>query len=173
MDKDDKKLAEVRKLLDEAESKVQAAKRIIFEQVYQEQAENLEVSVNENSKIIEGVFDGENMIDKFGKKYPVSANYCSKSKLVAGDNLKLTIATDGTFIFKQIGPIERKRLVGKLCLHSGDYQVNAEGKKFNVLQAAVTYFKGKPNDKITIIVPKTGESDWAAIENLVEKNEKE
>ncbi|OGD56285.1 hypothetical protein A2V71_04085 [Candidatus Berkelbacteria bacterium RBG_13_40_8] len=171
MDKDDKKLAEIRKLLDEAESKVQAAKRIIFEQVYQEQAENLEVSMNEDCKIIEGVFDGENMIDKFSKKYPIPANYSSKSKLVAGDNLKLTVAVDGTFIFKQIGPVERKRLVGKLSRHGDGWQVNAEGTKFNVLQAAVTYFKGKPGDKITIIVPKTGESDWAAIENLVEKSE--
>ena len=122
--------------------------------------------------ITEVVFKKE-YTDKFGKKYPVPVNYSSKSKLVAGDNLKLTIATDGTFIFKQIGPVERKRLVGKLNLHGDNWQVAAESKKFNVLQAAVTYFKGKPGDKITIIVPKTGESDWAAIENLVEKNEKE
>jgi len=171
MDKDDRKLKELRRLLDEAEEKVQAAKRILFEQVYQEQAENLEDLNNGKSTIVEGVFDGDSMIDKFGKKYPVPPNYCSKSKLVAGDSLKLTIAEDGTFIFKQIGPIERKRLIGKLCRQGEFWKVNVEGKKYNVLQASVTYFKAKPSDKITIIVPKTGESDWAAIENLIEKGE--
>ena len=169
MDKDDKKLSEIRKLLDEAEEKVQAAKRVLFEQVYQEQAEDLETNAQDKKTIVEGVFDGENMIDKFGKKYPVPANYSSKSKLVAGDNLKLTIAEDGTFIYKQIGPVERKRLIGKLTRHDDYWQVCVERKKYNVLQASVTYFKAKPDDKVTIIVPKTGESDWAVIENLVEK----
>lgn len=170
MDKDDKKLTEICKLLEEAENKVQAAKRILFEQVYQEQAENLSNNTNKNT-IIEGIFDGINMIDKNGKKYPVPANYSSKSKLVPGDNLKLTIAPDGTFIFKQIGPIERKRLIGKLNRCDEGWQVSCENKKYNVLQASVTYFKGNQGDKITIIVPKTGETDWAAIENLLEKSE--
>jgi len=170
MDKDDKKLSEIRQLLEAAEEKIQAAKRILFEQVYQEQAEDLETNFNGQSTIIEGVFDGENMIDKFGKKYPVPVNYSSKSKLVPGDNLKLTVTEDGSFIFKQIGPVERKRLIGKLCRHGDNWQVSVSGKKYSVLQASVTYFKAKPADKITIIVPKTGESDWAAIENVLEKN---
>lgn len=169
MDKDDKKLTEIRKLLDAAEEKIAAAKRVLFEQVYQEQAENLEVPENGKSTIVEGVFDGENMIDKSGKKYPVPANYSSKSKLVCGDNLKLTIAEDGTFIFKQIGPVERKRIVGKLNQSGEIWVVNCDGKKYNVLSASVTYFKGRPNDKVTVIVPKTGESNWAAIENVIEK----
>ena len=58
-------------------------------------------------KIIEGQFDGQNMIGPDGKVYPVPANYASKSKLVEGDTLKLTIAQDGSFIYKQIGPVER------------------------------------------------------------------
>src|SRR5690606_16926125 len=49
------------------------------------------VEASEGQKIIEGVFDGENMVDDAGKKYPVPANYASKSKLVEGDMLKLTI----------------------------------------------------------------------------------
>ncbi len=172
MNKDDKKLIEIRKLLDEAENKISAAKRILFEQVYQEQAENLISNDFSKSTIVEGVFDGLDMIDKFGKKYPVPANYCSKSKLVPGDNLKLTIAPDGTFIFKQIGPTERKRLIGKLCFLNDGWQIVCDDKKYNVLQASVTYFKAKQGDKMTVIVPKTGESDWAAIENLLEKSEK-
>jgi hypothetical protein len=64
--------------------------------------------------IIEGVFDGENMIGPDGKQYSVPANYASKSKLIEGDILKLTITPNGTFVYKQIGPIERRRLVGVL-----------------------------------------------------------
>jgi len=63
-------------------------------------------------KVIEGVFDGQNMVGSDAKTYPVPANYASKSKLVQGDILKLTIAEDGAFLYKQIGPIPRKQIVG-------------------------------------------------------------
>ena len=53
--------------------------------------------------VIEGVFDGQHMIGPDGKKYSVPANYASKSKLVEGDILKLTIDRQGNFIYKQIG----------------------------------------------------------------------
>lgn len=170
MDKDDKKLAEIRKILDEAEAKIAAVKRILFEKVYQEQAEHLDCKTDQKTSVVEGVFDGENMIDKSGKKYPVPSNYCSKSKLVAGDSLKLTIVSDGTFLFKQIGPVDRKKLIGKLIKKGDNWVVSCEDKKYHVLDASVTYFKAKENDKLTIILPKMGESEWAAVENLVEKN---
>lgn len=173
MDKDDKKLAEIRKILDEAERKIQAVKRILFEKVYQEQAEYLDCRVDQEASVtdavIQGVFDGENMIDKSGKKYPVPSNYCSKSKLVAGDSLKLTVISDGTFLFKQIGPVDRKKLIGKLVKKGESWIVLAEDKKYRILDASVTYFKAKENDKLTIILPKVGESEWAAVDNLVEK----
>jgi len=174
MDKDDKKLKEIRKLLDAAEESLCAAKRILFEQVYQEQAVNLDMEIKNNgpSTIVEGIFDGQEMIDKAGRKYPVPENYCSKSKLIPGDSLKLTITADGTFIFKQIGPVERKKLIGRLTKTGERWQVIIAGKKYSVLQASVNYYKGANGDKMTIIVPKTGESDWAAIENLLEKKGK-
>ena len=43
-------------------------------------------------RVIEGVFDGENMIGPDGKQYSVPANYASKSKLVEGDILKMKIS---------------------------------------------------------------------------------
>lgn len=161
----DKKLKELKTILDEAESKIAIAKRILFEQVYQEEARTL--NLNENSDVVEGVFDGEEMIDAAGKKYPVPSNYASKSKLVAGDRLKLIIAADGTFIFKQIGPVDRKRLVGILTESDGNWQVTSNGKKYRVLQASVTYFKSCDGDEVTILIPKTGETNWAAIENCL------
>lgn len=122
----------------------------------------------ESGRIIEGVFDGENMIGPDGKQYSVPANYASKSKLVEGDILKLTITSNGTFVYKQIGPIERQRVVGTIATtESGNYIVNSDDKKWRVLTASVTYFKGQAGDEIVILVPKSGESKWAAVENIV------
>jgi len=167
----DKKLKELKIILDEAENKIAIAKRILFEQVYQEQAKDLSITAGENN-IVEGVFDGEEMIDAVGKKYPVPANYASKSKLVAGDRLKLVIAPDGTFIFKQIGPVDRKRLIGTLSETEGNWEVSIDSKKYRVLQASVTYFKVGAGDEVTILIPKIGESNWAAIENCLSHKER-
>lgn len=123
--------------------------------------------VEEEGEFIEGVFDGQSMIDAEGKKYPVQANYASKSKLVAGDILKLTILADGRFLYKQIGPVERKNVIGILNQESGHHFVMVNGKKFNVLLASVTYFKAKPGDEVTIIIPANEDSDWACIENVL------
>ncbi|MEA3449483.1 MAG: hypothetical protein U9Q85_00655 [Patescibacteria group bacterium] len=123
---------------------------------------------SEGGHIIEGVFDGENMIGPDGKQYSVPANYASKSKLVEGDVLKLTITSTGTFIYKQIGPIDRKRVVGVLeQTPSGNFHVVADNKKWRVLTASVTYFKGQDSDEVVILVPKVGESNWAVVENVV------
>ncbi|MBU2219753.1 MAG: hypothetical protein ABIB72_04220 [Candidatus Falkowbacteria bacterium] len=124
------------------------------------------------ARVIEGVFDGENMIGPDGKQYSVPANYASKSKLVEGDILKLTITATGTFVYKQIGPIERARVVGVLERSAGgEYFALADGKKWRLLTASVTYYKGESGDEVVILVPKNGESKWAAVENVVRKAE--
>jgi hypothetical protein len=116
-------------------------------------------------KIIEGVFDGQNMMGSDGKTYPVPANYASKSKLVQGDILKLTIADDGAFLYKQIGPIPRKQVVGALKLENGHYFVEVGEKKYRVLLASVTYFKAKPGDQVSVNVPEDDSlAEWAALE---------
>lgn len=119
------------------------------------------------SKIIEGIFDGQNMIGPDGKTYPVPANYASKSKLVQGDNLKLTIAEDGSFIYKQIKPVDRKKLIGTVNLEEGQYTVTAGGKTYKVLFASVTYFKAQPGDQVTIVIPIQNNASWAAIEAVI------
>ncbi len=124
------------------------------------------------SRVIEGVFDGENMIGPDGKQYSVPANYASKSRLVEGDILKLTITAGGTFMYKQIGPIERARVIGILDRSStGEYFALADGKRWRVLTASATYYKGESGDETVVLIPKNGESKWAAVENIVRKSE--
>src|SRR3989344_9662515 len=94
----DKQIKRLRKLLNEAEVSVAAAKELLISLVGEEEVDTTPVEA-QAGKVIEGVFDGQNMIGPDGKTYPVPANYASKSKLVQGDILKLTIADDGTFIY--------------------------------------------------------------------------
>ncbi len=123
-------------------------------------------------KILEGVFDGQNMIGSDGRQYVVPPNYASKSKLVEGDILKLTIQPNGTFLYKQIGPIERQRVVGTLTRDemTNEWRVIAGGKKYCVLTAAVTFHRGNVADEAVLLIPKAAPSKWAAVENII-KNE--
>lgn len=135
-----------------------------------ESGEDLMHPVNEG-KIVEGVFDGQNMIGSDGKTYIVPPNYASKSKLVEGDIMKLTIQPNGSFLYKQIGPIERQRVMGVLAKDevTGDWKVIAEGKKYNILTASVTYFKGDNGDDCVVLIPKQAPSKWAAMENVIHR----
>ncbi len=128
-----------------------------------------ELALVGEERVIEGVFDGEKMIAQDGQEYTVPANYASKSKLVEGDILKLTITKSGDFLYKQIGPVQRKKIVGQLILDDDDYYVVADKKKWKILPASVTYFKGDIGDEVVILVPKDAQSKWATVENIVKK----
>ena len=137
----------------------------------EEVSERPDPEKNKVEQVIEGVFDGQNMIGSDGKEYEVPANYASKSKLVEGDILKLTINPAGSFIFKQIKPIERQRMVGVVELDPQlkMYFAVAEGKKWQLLTASVTYFKGEPGDEVVFLIPVEDGSRWAAVENIIKK----
>lgn len=121
------------------------------------------------SKIIEGVFDGENMVGPDGKIYTIPPNYVSKSKLVEGDIMKLTILPDGSFVYKQIGPVKRKRRIGVLVKDetTGEFRVMVGQRSYKVIRAAVTYFKGDSNDEAVILTPEDDSSQSAAVENII------
>jgi hypothetical protein len=175
------KIALLKEILESAESSIRTAKQMLNEMAggtanatnqLAKLAEKVGTTkVQGEHHIIEGVFDGQNMIGPDHKVYSVPANYASKSKLVPGDVLKLTITEDGTFLYKQIGPVERKKIIGTLTYDDGQYRVIGAGKPYKVLLASVTYFKADIGDRITIIVPETEDSDWAAIENVLPKME--
>jgi hypothetical protein len=121
----------------------------------------------ETKQVIEGVFDGQNMIGPDGKEYAVPPNYASKSKLVEGDMLKLNITDRGTFVYKQTKPADRNRLIGILEKDDeGNYIVIIDRKKWQVLPASISYFKGLLGDKVVLLVPKSG-GRWGAVENII------
>lgn len=121
-------------------------------------------------RVIEGIFDGQNMVDGAGQSYPVPANYASKSKLVEGDGMKLTITDEGKFIYKQIAPIERRIAKGVLIQEDGQYKVLCEGRAFRVLLASVTFYRAEVGDQITVLLPVEGDAQWAAVEAVLPKH---
>ena len=163
----EKQVKRLRSLIQEAETNLAAAKELLMSIM----GDDGHIVTPTNSreevtgKVVEGVFDGQVMIGPDGKSYPVPANYASKSKLVEGDILKLTIAPDGGFIYKQIGPIERKQIIGTLTQHDGAYYVEAQGREYRILLASVTYFHINISDQVTIVVPQDNpDATWAAVE---------
>lgn len=161
----DKQIKRMKALIQEAETSLAAAKELLMSLVGEDSVVTAAIKEEPLGKVIEGVFDGQNMVGSDGKTYPVPANYASKSKLVQGDILKLTIADDGAFMYKQIGPIPRKQVVGVLTQENGHYYVEVGTKKYRVLLASVTYFKAKPGDQVSVNVPEDDtHAEWAALE---------
>jgi len=167
------KIQALREMIYNAEKTLQGAKAMLLQlegkkKVGRRKKATLEDG--EDGRVIEGTFDGQIMIGTDGKQYPVPANYASKSKIVEGDMLKLTITPEGSFIYKQIGPVERKRLIGVVNQDSdGNFFITAEGKPYRVLLASITYFKVEPGDEVTLVAPRDIDSDWGSIENVIQK----
>ena len=163
----EKQVKRLKSLLQEAETNLAAAKELLISIMGDDGSVVTPTSSREevSGKVVEGVFDGQVMIGPDGKTYPVPANYASKSKLVEGDILKLTIADDGGFIYKQIGPVLRKQVIGTLTQHDGAYYEEASGREYRILLASVTYFHINIGDQVTIIIPEDNpDATWAAVE---------
>src|ERR1700752_1147500 len=97
------KLELIKQMIESAEKNLASAKQLLLETGGRDLKTSYvavareEGRVHEGGKIIEGIFNGEAFIAPDGQEYQVPANYASKSKLVAGDQMKLTISDDGTF----------------------------------------------------------------------------
>lgn len=165
------KIQSLREMIGSAEKTIQSAKMMLLQlEGKKKTGRKRKLEEETDGTIIEGTFDGQIMLGTDGKQYPVPANYASKSKLVEGDMLKLTITQDGSFIYKQIGPVERRHALGVVSQdESGNFRILAEGKPYRVLLASVTYFRAEPGDEVAIVVPRDIESSWASIENVLQK----
>lgn len=127
-----------------------------------------EAPLLEGERVIEGVFDGQNMQGNDGEEYPVPPNYASKSKLVEGDVLKLTIGIDGALMYKQINPIDRMRVVGTLVVDElGNFGVKTPDKTYKILLASVTFYKAQEGDEVTVLLPEHGDAQWGAVEHVI------
>lgn len=161
----EKQVKRLKSLIQEAETNLAAAKELLISIVGDDDIIDRGDIDHVTGKVIEGVFDGQTMIGPDGKSYPVPANYASKSKLVEGDILKLSIADDGGFIYKQIGPVARRQVIGTLVQHDGAYFVEVQGHEYRILLASVTYFKAHVGDQVSIIIPEDNrDAVWAAVE---------
>jgi len=167
------KLAVALEMLESAQASIRSAKAVLSElagvsPLSADSARQLGMpETTQQGKIIEGVFDGQNMIGPDKRTYPVPANYASKSKLVQGDILKLTITENGSFIYKQIGPIPRQVVPGTIAFEDGLYKIIAEGKVYRVLMASITFYKAEVGQRVSILLPEGLEAEWATIDNML------
>lgn len=164
------KVQALREMIYNSEKSLQSAKAMLLQlEGKKKVGRRKKTDEDGDGRVIEGTFDGQIMIGSDGKQYPVPANYASKSKLIEGDMLKLTITSDGSFVYKQIGPIERSQLIGTVNQdEAGNYFIIANGKPYRVLLASITYFKVEPGDEVTLVTPRDIDSDWASIENVIQ-----
>lgn len=163
------KIQALREMVLNAEKTIQGAKAMLLQLEGKKKTGRPRKSDDEG-QIVQGTFDGQIMIGTDGKQYPVPANYASKSKLVEGDMLKLTITDNGMFLYKQIGPVNRRHAIGVVTQDENEnYFVVADQKPYRVLFASITYFKAAPGDEVAIVLPLDIDTNWAAIENILQK----
>lgn len=166
------RIESLRDMISSAEKTIQGAKAMLLQLEGKKRVgrRHKTQETEDGSTIVQGTFDGQIMLGADGKQYPIPANYASKSKLVEGDLLKLTITSDGSFIYKQIGPIERRHALGIVTQdENGNFYIIANGKPHRVLLASITYFKAEPGDEAAIVIPRDIDSAWAAVENIIAK----
>lgn len=166
------KMQSLREMISNAEKTIQGAKAMLLQlEGKKKVGRHRKIEDDEEGgTVIQGTFDGQIMLGSDGKQYPVPANYASKSKLVEGDLLKLHITPEGSFVYKQIGPTERKHALGIVTQDDGgNYLVIADGKPYRILLASITYFKAQPGDEAAIVTSRDIDSRWASLENIVQK----
>src|SRR3989338_4731958 len=168
---------QLKSMLYSLRDQIDAAIRIINGEAIQQHAKinnSADSILDTGEQIIEGVFNGEKMVGPDGKEYAVPPNYASKSKMVEGDLLKLTITRNGQFIYKQTGPVERERRRGELVSDPGtdQWSVLADGRTYTILKASVTFYKGQAGDEVIFLVPKdaNGSAAWGAVENIIHQS---
>lgn len=175
----DDTLVQIQELIDNAQASLKTAHALLREMTgisdssrerHMLRAGTMTSGAPVSGRVIEGIFDGQNMVDSSGQTYPVPANYASKSKLVEGDGMKLTITDEGKFIYKQIAPIPRRTVMGLLIQEDGQYKVLAEGKAYRVLLASVTFYRAEIGDQVTILLPESDDAKWGAIEAVLPKH---
>lgn len=165
------KIQALRDMISNAERTIQSAKAMLLQiEGKKKSGRPKKMESDGEGTVVEGTFDGQIMMGTDGRQYPVPANYASKSKLVEGDLLKLTITLDGSFVYKQISPIDRRHAIGIVSQdENGNYHILIDGEPYRVLLASVTYFRVSPGDEVAVVMPRDLNASWVAIENVLRK----
>jgi hypothetical protein len=164
------KIQALREMVLNAEKTIQGAKAMLLQLEGKKKTGRPRKADDEAGTVVQGTFDGQIMIGTDGKQYPVPANYASKSKLVEGDMLKLTITDNGMFLYKQIGPVNRRHAIGIVTQDEHEnYFVVANNRPYKVLLASITYFKATPGDEVAIVLSADIDSAFGSIENILQK----
>lgn len=167
------RVATILELLESAQTSIRSAKAMLSEitgvtapTTYAPRAA-APMSESVQGRVVEGEFDGQNMVGDDHRTYPVPPNYASKSKLVQGDRVKLTITETGAFIYKQIGPIPRRNVVGTVAFEDGQYKILCDGRSYRVLMASITFYKAEMGQRLSILLPEGREAEWATVDNIM------
>jgi len=168
----EQKIQSLRDMITTAEQTMQSAKAMLLQLEGKKKVGRRKKVDEDEGNVVQGTFDGQIMIGTDGKQYPIPANYASKSKLVEGDFLKLTIVGDGSFIYKQVGPTPRQNKIGIVGQDaSGNFFVAVDGKPYKVLLASITYFDVQPGDQVAIVTSQDENAQWAAIEAILQQSD--
>lgn len=118
--------------------------------------------------ILTGVFDGIKLTTNDRFEYPIPSNYISKSMLIPGDQLKLTIHSDGSLVYKIIKLAPRKHIRG--ILHRKDNQYLAlwsNNLNYRLNSAAVTFHKAQCWDEVCLVINEWSKYHHAALESII------
>ncbi len=174
-----KTILAIKDFIENAEKSIKNAKKLLIEVLKDENIDlwnhkfNLDSLTDyrdNDNKIIEWIFTWEDMLWADNNRYPIPANYASKSKLVQWDRLKLTIDTIGRMTYKQILPIPRFIKTWIIAKENDRYIVICDSKSYNLLQRAVTHFKLEIWDKVSVVLPEWKDATFAAIEMALPKD---
>lgn len=164
------KIQSLRDMINNAERTIHSAKAMLLQIEGKKKVGRRKKTSEEDGNVVHGIFDGQVMMGADDKQYPVPANYASKSKLVEGDLLKLTIGNDGAFMYKQIGPVPRQNKIGIISQdENGNYFIVADNRSYKVLLASITYFHTAPGDEVAIVTSPEEDAKWATIESVLQK----
>lgn len=119
------------------------------------------------AKVIEGIFTGKDMLGADKNIYPVPANYASKSKIVEGSKLKVTIKADGSYQYKIIEEIPFDTSTGTLIKDGDQFMIISQWGIYQVLPASVTYLQARVGDRISIRIPRGIKATFATIDTLI------
>lgn len=180
-----KRISNILSILEIAENNIKSAKSMLYQMVedkgWKEAVATSKQKTVVNSdeagalEVVEGYFDGENVLGDNGQLYPVPQNYASKTQLVIGDRMKRILTKDRE-LFKLIKPAERETITGQFAIEGDDFYVLADGypDPIRILKASATFaIKNlglEAGDDVVVVIPKDHTPSWGAFSSVVKSD---